>query len=112
MCRPRLPEVQRSAGNTRKAIDFVLHNPGREALQVVRRAKFEFAHDHDGIEATETLGSGPFLRQGVRNLLSDTADWYFFVLLGVAAVGLVVMLVRDRRRPRRASWWWRSRRCS
>jgi len=96
---PGLPEVQRSAGNTRKAIDFVLHNPAREALQIVRRAKFEFAHDHDGIEASETLGSGTFLRQGVRNLLDDTADWYFNVLLVVAGVGLLVMLVRDRGRP-------------
>lgn len=96
---PGLPEVPRNAGNTRKAVSFVIHNPGREALQIVRRAKFEFAHDHDGIEATETLGSGPFLRAGVRNLLSDMADWYFFIVLGFAVAGLPLLLFTARKRP-------------
>jgi 4-amino-4-deoxy-L-arabinose transferase-like glycosyltransferase len=89
---PGLPEVPRNAGNTRKAISFVIHHPAREALQIARRAKFEFADDHDGIEATETLGSGPFLRAGVRNVLSDAADWYFFIVLGLAGLGLPLLL--------------------
>jgi 4-amino-4-deoxy-L-arabinose transferase-like glycosyltransferase len=96
---PGLPEVPRNAGNTRKAISFVIHHPAREALQIVRRAKYEFADDHDGIEATETLGSGRFLRAGVRNVLSDTADWYFFIALGLAVVGLPRLLWAARRSP-------------
>jgi 4-amino-4-deoxy-L-arabinose transferase-like glycosyltransferase len=96
---PGLPEVPRNAGNTRKAISFVLHHPTREALQIVRRARYEFADDHDGIEATETLGSGPFLRSGVRTVLSDTADGYFFIVLGLAVVGLLPLLSAARRRP-------------
>jgi 4-amino-4-deoxy-L-arabinose transferase-like glycosyltransferase len=95
---PGLPEVPRNAGNTRKAISFVVHHPAREALQIVRRARYEFADDHDGIDATETLGSGPFLRSGVRNALSETADWYFFILLGLAVLGLVPLLDAARRR--------------
>ena len=91
---PGLPEVPRNAGNTRKAISFVVHHPAREALQIVRRGRYEFANDHDGIEATETLGSGPFLRAGVRNALSDTADWYFFTVLGLAVIGLPLLLSR------------------
>ena len=91
---PGLPEVPRNAGNTRKAISFVVHHPAREALQIVRRGRYEFANDHDGIEATETLGSGPFLRAGVRNVLSDTADWYFFTVLALAAAGLPRLLRR------------------
>ena len=99
---PGLPEVPRNAGNTRKAISFVIHHPTREALQIVRRARYEFADDHDGIEATETLGSGPFLGAGVRNVLSETADWYFFTVLGLAVLGLPLLLgaARQRSEPR------------
>jgi 4-amino-4-deoxy-L-arabinose transferase-like glycosyltransferase len=96
---PGLPEVPRNSGNTRKAISFVIHHPAREALQIVRRARYEFADDHDGIEATETLGSGRFLRPGVRNVLSDTADWYFFAALGLAILGLPRLLSAARRSP-------------
>jgi len=96
---PGLPEVPRNAGNTRKAISFVIHHPAREALQIVRRARYMFADDHDGIEATETLGSGRFLQSDVRNVLSETADWYFFVVLGLAVVGLIPLVGAARRRP-------------
>ena len=63
-----LPEVARDSGNTRKAISCVIHNPGREALQIVRRAKFEFTEDHDGIEAVEGLHSEPLLGPHVRSI--------------------------------------------
>ena len=96
---PNLPEVPRNAGNTRKAIGFVIHHPAREALQIVRRGRLEFADDHDGIEAAETLGDGPFLRASVRNVLSDVADWYFLTVLGLALVGLPLLLGAGRRRP-------------
>jgi 4-amino-4-deoxy-L-arabinose transferase-like glycosyltransferase len=98
---PGLPEVPRNAGNTRKAISFVVHHPAREALQIVRRGRYEFADDHDGIEATETLGRGAFLGSRVRTVLSDVADWYFYAVLALAAVGLV-MLVRAARRQAEA----------
>jgi 4-amino-4-deoxy-L-arabinose transferase-like glycosyltransferase len=96
---PGMPEVPRNAGNTRKAVSFVIHHPAREALQIVRRARFEFADDHDGIEATETLGSGPFLGAGARNVLSHAADWYFFIVLGLAVLGLPVLFAAARQRP-------------
>jgi hypothetical protein len=96
---PDLPEVPRNAGNTRKAVSFVIHHPAREALQIVRRAKIEFSDDHDGIEATETLGSGPFLGARVRHILSVAADWYFFIVLGLAVVGLPLLLGAARKRP-------------
>jgi hypothetical protein len=95
---PNLPEVPRNAGNTRKAISFVIHHPAREALQIERRSTFEFADDHDGIEATETLGSPPFLGHRVRTLLSDVADWYFYVVLGLAIIGLPRLLSFARQR--------------
>ncbi|MEY2403064.1 MAG: hypothetical protein QOD38_615, partial [Acidimicrobiaceae bacterium] len=96
---PGLPEVPRNAGNTRKAVSFVIHHPAREALQIVRRAKFEFTDDHDGIEATETLGRGRFLTSGTRNLLSNVADWYFYIVLALAILGMPRLVLASRKRP-------------
>lgn len=96
---PQLPEVPRSAGNTRKAVSFVLHHPTREALQIVRRAKIEFAHDDDGIDAVETLGRGAFLGSRVRHILSSVADWYFYAVALLALAGFVVFVRRHRRKP-------------
>jgi 4-amino-4-deoxy-L-arabinose transferase-like glycosyltransferase len=98
---PNLPEVPRNSGNTRKAISFVIHNPAREGLQILRRTTFEFAHDHDGIEAVETLGSGSFLRPHVRSALDSLADWYFYFMLSAAVAGLPLLLHGDRGPERR-----------
>jgi hypothetical protein len=96
---PGLDEVPRNRGNTRKAIEFVFEHPDREALQIVRRARFIFEHDHDGIVAVETLGGGPFLDDGVRTTLERVADWYFFAV-GVLSVAGLATLVVGRRPPR------------
>jgi hypothetical protein len=97
----KLPEVERDRGNTRKAISFVIHNPGREALQIVRRAKFEFAEDHDGIQAVEGLRSEPLLSPRVRTTLDSVADWYFYFFLSAAVAGLPLLFHGDRGPERR-----------
>ena len=97
---PGLPEVPRNRGNTRKAIEFVIEHPDREALQIVRRARIIFEHDHDGLEAVETLGGGPFLDDDVRRTLTRLADWYFFAVLVLAVAGLPTLVARRRRPPR------------
>jgi 4-amino-4-deoxy-L-arabinose transferase-like glycosyltransferase len=96
-----LPEVERNRGNTRKAIEFVVEHPGREVLQVVRRARLMFAEDHDGVLAAETMGSGPLFSDGTRSVLEDAGDWYFFVVVGAAALGFVWLV---RRSPPPERW--------
>ena len=59
--------------------------------QIGRRAKWEFIHDHDGIEAVDTLGGGPLLRPHVRSALSSLADWYFYFILAAAVAGLPLL---------------------
>lgn len=95
-----LPEVERNAGNTDKAIEFVVENPGRELLQIVRRARRTFIEDHDGISAVETMGSGPIFSDGARTFYERAGDWYFFTVLAAAVVGLP-WLVRRSPRPER-----------
>jgi 4-amino-4-deoxy-L-arabinose transferase-like glycosyltransferase len=98
---PNLPEVERDRGNTRKAISWVLHNPGREALQIVRRAKFEFAEDHDGMDAVLGLRSEPLLGPRVRSTLDSVSDWYFYLLLSAAAAGMPLLFHGSRGPERR-----------
>lgn len=97
---PDLPEVPRNRGNTKKAIEFVVDHPDRELLQIVRRARFMFRDDHDGIEAVQTLGGGPFLPERLVDVAEPAADWYFFAIVAVAAVGLPWFGRRDRRPER------------
>jgi len=97
---PDLFEVERNAGNTDKAIEFVVDHPGRELLQVVRRARRMFAEDNDGISAVETMGSGQIFSDGARTFYERAGDWYFFAVLAAAVVGLP-RLVRRSPRPER-----------
>lgn len=94
---PSLSEVERNRGNTRKAIEFVLENPERELLQIVRRARIMFGSDHDGVEVVQQLGGGPFLPERVVDVSEPVADWYFFGLLAVAVAGLPAFARRERR---------------
>jgi 4-amino-4-deoxy-L-arabinose transferase-like glycosyltransferase len=98
---PDLPEVERNAGNTDKAIEFVVEHPGRELHQVVRRARRMFAEDHDGIMATETMGSGVIFSDGTRTFYERAGDWYFFAVLAAAVVGLPRLARRSPRPERR-----------
>ena len=97
---PLLAEVPRSAGNTKKAIDFVLHHPRREALQIARRGRIMFADDHDGIEAVQTLGGGEVLSARTVRTLQPTSDWFFYGLVTLAAAGAPMLLRRERRPAR------------
>jgi hypothetical protein len=97
----RLPEVARNQGNTRKAVEWVVRNPGRELVQIGRRARHLFGHDHDGIESTESLGSGPILSDTGRELGYSTADWYCRGVLVLAVAGLPLLYRRSPRPQRR-----------
>lgn len=97
---PDLPEVPRNSGNTKKAIRFVLEHPDRELLQIVRRARYMFRDDHDGIEAVQSLGGGPFLSDGVVDRAETVADWYWYGVVALAVVGLPGFAARQRRPAR------------
>ena len=98
---PNLPEVPRNSGNTRKAIDFVIHNPGREGLQILRRGKLMFNGDHDGLYATVSLHGDPAIYSRPYNFFSSAADWYFYVVLVPAIAGLVFLFFGARPAQRR-----------
>lgn len=94
-----LGEVERNRISTRKALEFVREHPGRELLQIARRARLIFEHDHDGLDVVERYGRGEILGDGTRLALRRLADGWFFGALALAAVGVVRAL---RGRSRRA----------
>jgi asparagine N-glycosylation enzyme membrane subunit Stt3 len=96
---PNLPEAERSARSTAKAIRFVLADPVRELVQIGRRARLIFASDRDGLEVSRTVGQGPVVAPATERMLSDIADAYFHSVVAVAAAGLIVTLGSRRRRP-------------
>ncbi|MDQ3107607.1 MAG: hypothetical protein M3Q68_07365 [Actinomycetota bacterium] len=92
-----LGEVERNARSTKKAIAFVREHPGREALQIVRRLRLIFEHDHDGLDVIERYGRGPVQPEARTQWLRRLADGYFFIALALAGVGVVRSLGRSRR---------------
>ncbi|MGH9112092.1 MAG: ArnT family glycosyltransferase [Acidimicrobiales bacterium] len=98
---PTLGEVERNRENTRLSIEWVVDNPGRELLQIARRARYMFRDDHEGIVSTERLGSGPIFTNSSRELYSRGADWYFHAVLAASVVGLPLLVRRSPRPERR-----------
>ncbi|HEX6312744.1 MAG TPA: glycosyltransferase family 39 protein, partial [Acidimicrobiia bacterium] len=96
---PLLPEVERYRGNTRKAIGWVLDHPDQELTQIVKRAWYMSRYDHDGLLEVESRSGGAFLGHRVRTVLGHIADWYYFVVFALAALGIPAFL--RRRRPAR-----------
>lgn len=94
-----LGEVDRNRVSTGKAVEFVREHPGREALQIVRRARLIFEHDHDGLDVVERYGRGPILGDTARTWLRRLADTWFFAALALAGIGAVRALRPPARRP-------------
>jgi hypothetical protein len=93
-------EVRRNADATRKAIEHLRAHPLDEVRLVLWRAYYTFRHDHDGLDASESYGSDPFVEDRWRRVLEATADGWFFATIGLSLVGLPAFLRgADRRRP-------------
>lgn len=97
---PREFEVEQNQKNTRRALEFIREHPGKEVELWFRRAGHMMANDHDGLVAVEAGDQRPFLGDRLRTVLSRTADWYFYVTIGLAVLG-VPSFLRTPRRPER-----------
>jgi hypothetical protein len=98
---PALDEVTRNRESTALAIRFVLEHPTEELRLVGRRFRAMMAHDHSGLEETESLAGEPLVSDAQRDALSWAADVYFAVVALTAAVGVVVLARSWRARPAR-----------
>jgi 4-amino-4-deoxy-L-arabinose transferase-like glycosyltransferase len=100
---PGLPEVELNEANTRMAIDWVLDHPAREALQIGRRARLIFGSDNDGVVVLNQLGDGRLMATSTEDTWSGIADGAWAVVCLLAAAGVALLVLTDRRhRPQTA----------
>jgi len=93
-------EIKRDQDNTRRAIRFAVDHPGAEAKLIVKKARWLWDHDHDGLDAAESYGDDKFIGENLRAFLAHIADGYFFVVMalgGIGIAGLVYPLWEPRR---------------
>jgi hypothetical protein len=93
---PDLPEVERSAANTRKALEFVVNHPAKEVHLWGMRLYRMMADDRVALTEVEELGGGAFLGDRVRTGLGVLADTWFFAVGVLALAGVAIR--------RRALW--------
>ena len=95
---PSEAELARNRVNTRRALQYVIENPGHELGMVPTRVKLLVVHDHDGLLAAESYGDDPFVPPGLRDGLATLADLYFYAVLALAVAGLPSLVQRGPRR--------------
>lgn len=93
-------EVRRNDENIEKAVRYAVHHPGRELQLIVKRARWLWDHDHDGLFAVESYREDRFIEPAVKTVLVRTTDTFFFVTMALAGLGLVAFIAppRDPRR--------------
>lgn len=82
-------EVKGNNYGLRKAVAFVVRHPLREVRLWGSRARYAYREDHDGLADLSWFISSRRLK-----VLGRFGDWYFFAILGLAALGARFFLPR------------------
>ena len=93
-------ETRRDDDNRRRALVFARDHPGAEVKLIVRKARWTWDHDHDGLDAVESYTDDRFIDAGLRVFLVHVADGYFFIVMAIGGVGLFGLVLP----------WWEPRR--
>lgn len=93
-------ELRRDAEARQLAIDWATSNLDELPGLSLRKLQITYTNDRDGLRALESFGEDEFLSDGTRRTMGVVIDAWFFVVLGLAAVGAVVLAPRA----------WRTRR--
>ena len=89
-------EVKRNSGNTREAVDFVLHHPSEEASLWLLARLLRLSRRPRGDQRPFPAQQLP--RAGWRRVLTTVADGFYFGVLALGLIGLPAFA--SRRRPR------------
>ena len=94
-------ETRRQSANIGQAFTYIRNHPGDVVALIPPRAGYTLLDDHDGLAAAEDYGAHPLFRSSTRAILGRIADAYYVGVLGLAAVGIIVIVRRglwsDRR---------------
>jgi 4-amino-4-deoxy-L-arabinose transferase-like glycosyltransferase len=89
-------EVEVNRTNIERAARFVRDHPATEAKLVFQRGYHTVKNDHDGLLASESYGSDPFIPSVWRRVLKLVANAYFFVAFALGVLAVPSFLGRHR----------------
>jgi len=90
-------EIEINASATREALRYAVTHPGHELRLIPRRLLHLYGDDESGIKWTQS--NRPTLSDTAQDRLTELSNGYYFVVLGMAAVGVPFSLSgRDSRR--------------
>lgn len=97
-------ERVRNDEDLRRGLRFIRDHPLAEVKLIGLRARYMVDGDHDGILGVEASGHAAFLPHALRSVLELTADWWYWLALALAVVGIPVAIrSRDGTKVDRAS---------
>jgi 4-amino-4-deoxy-L-arabinose transferase-like glycosyltransferase len=101
---PQLPsrprsEVRRYRTDTRRAVTYAVHHPGREIELLWLKFGYTVAvGDHDGVSVVESYGDDKFIPHGLRRGLNTIADLWYYAIVALALIALPSFRRGDPRR--------------
>jgi hypothetical protein len=97
----RYPERQQadaealvSRDGFREGLEFALKHPWREVELSARKVFFLYYSDHSALAWTDAHGERPFLAERTRDALAVISNVYYYIVMGLAAAGIVVWFAR------------------
>jgi 4-amino-4-deoxy-L-arabinose transferase-like glycosyltransferase len=96
----------RDAKLTGRALRWAAGHLSREPSLVLWRTYYTFENDHEAIRAIQSYGEDQWLDARHEAVLSTIADAGYFALLGLAALGAVLIVRTDRRDDRARFVLW------
>ena len=93
-------EVRRNSENQEKAITWALEHLGELPALSWDKLAITFENDRDALVALESFGADEFLSSGTRRTFELTMDTWYLTMVGLGAVGVVLVAAGTWRRRR------------
>jgi 4-amino-4-deoxy-L-arabinose transferase-like glycosyltransferase len=92
-------EIRRNRLTLERALEYIRDHPLEELRLAFWKIYFTVEHDYDGLQASESYGTAPFIPPRTRDLFISLADFWFWSTSALGLLGLTFLVARDH--PRR-----------